>query len=490
MAQSHRREVVGLTALMVMAALTGCSAEAGLDHDRIDAGEQPVPDGGPDGADAAGPTDAGNPCDGVVCNDPPAVRCDGSVSVIPNAAGTCFVEGGEAVCQYQENRNDCAESGEACDRGACVDPCEDVVCDDPPAPTCSDMTTRVTFAETGTCVSPAGVATCDYARTGTDCAATGEFCDAGECVEDNSCEGVICTTPPAPTCEDATLVTFAAMGTCSSPGGTPLCSYERTLTDCAATDLACSAGACVDPCIGFACTSPPTASCAGSTALTFAAEGACSSPGGVPACIYTPIETNCAATDRVCSAGVCVDPCVGLACTTPPADTCVGSLAVTYPVTGTCVSPGGVPICTYPPSQVDCAPTGRICAMGICQDADSCEGMTCNAPPVAICEGFTRVTYTAPGTCSGGTCSYARIETDCAATNQACAGGACIDPCVGFSCTTPPAGTCDGVTAVSYIPNGTCASPGGVPTCTYLFIETDCAATGQTCSEGDCVSPS
>jgi hypothetical protein len=130
-------------------------------------------------------------------------------------------------------------------------------------------------------------------------------------------------------------------------------------------------------------------------------------------------------------------------------------------------------------------------AMGGCYDA--CSGVTCDAPPAATCDGTVYTTYDAAGTCdvSTGTCDYAPTETDCAATNMACDPAAgCVDPCQGVTCDTPPDASCNGDTLTTYAPVGTCSSPGGVPECDYTPTDTDCTMTaGNECIAGACQAP-
>src|SRR5207245_7456741 len=83
-------------------------------------------------------------------------------------------------------------------------------------------------------------------------------------------------------------------------------------------------------------------------------------------------------------------------------------------------------------------------------------------------------------------------DTDCTASNDVCQGGACVDPCVGFTCNTPPAPTCTGAgnnTARTFAASGTCSSPGGNVQCAYAPTDQDCSLSGQTCAAGACTGP-
>lgn len=113
-------------------------------------------------------------------------------------------------------------------------------------------------------------------------------------------------------------------------------------------------------------------------------------------------------------------------------------------------------------------------------DANPCNGVTCASPPVATCtSATTRRTYSATGTCSGGTCSYAPSDTACA---FGCSGANCnVDPCLGVTCASPPPASCaDGTTRRSYGTPGTCSTGA----CTYPPTDTPCpSAPPPTCAD-------
>jgi hypothetical protein len=61
-------------------------------------------------------------------------------------------------------------------------------------------------------------------------------------------------------------------------------------------------------------------------------------------------------------------------------------------------------------------------------DADPCLGVTCSSPPAPGCYGAaTRETFTAMGSCFEGTCYYGSIYTPCG-YGQLCAGSVCVSP--------------------------------------------------------------
>jgi hypothetical protein len=254
-------------------------------------------------------------------------------------------------------------------------------------------------------------------------------CADSDCADDPACEvvdpcaDVVCDAPPANDCEDAVAVTYPSVGACMDG----VCGYEATRTDCAATEQLCEAGACVDPpdpCAGVVCDAPPAAMCDGQVAVTYPAQGACAEG----ECSYEATRANCAANGQICEAGACVappDPCQGVVCNMPPAAMCDGQVAVTYGVSGTCDDGE----CSYEATRADCAANGQLCEAGACvAPPDPCQGVICNMPPSAMCDGQVAVTYGVSGTCDDGECSYAAMRADCAANEQICEAGACVNP--------------------------------------------------------------
>jgi hypothetical protein len=95
----------------------------------------------------------------VTCDTPPPATClDGLTLRTFDASGACA--GGQ--CSYTSHDTFC---GSGCANGRCTDPCDGVVCTNPPAPRC-DGDSLVTFASPGSCV----LGSCSYAPTPTSCA--------------------------------------------------------------------------------------------------------------------------------------------------------------------------------------------------------------------------------------------------------------------------------------------------------------------------------
>jgi hypothetical protein len=390
-----------------------------------------------------------NPCDGVSCNTPPASACaDAQTLRISEPTGTCS----QGACSY-------ATHDEACDHG-CVDgacagnPCQGVTCSAPPASVCLDGTTLKVFNASGTCSQGA----CSYAASQATC----QFgCASGACVND-PCAGKTCSQPPAAFCLDvSTLRSFGTAGVCS--GGS--CLYTPADTTC---QFGCSNGACAhDPCAGKSCTQPPAPACITSTTLrTFGTAGVCS--GG--SCLYTPADTTC---QYGCTNGACAgNPCQGISCTTPPASTCADPQTLkTWQTPGACS--GGA--CGYQSQLITCQ---YGCANGACAN-DPCQGVTCSQPPANTCaDTQTLRTFTSPGTCAGGGCSYAPRLVTC---QFGCASGACNnDPCAGVTCATPPAKAClDATHLRTFNASGACSAG----SCTYAAIDSTCQ---YGCSNGGC----
>lgn len=184
-------------------------------------------------------TSPGQTCDANECTTPPVSVCQGQTLVAYAASGTCDDLG---TCVYEQIVTNCVAQDSQCIDGACVpneeeDLCEDVVCDSPPAPTCINSYTGVTYAEIGECIG--GV--CQYETTNVDCMER-EDCVDGACIPaPDPCDDMVCDSPPAPSCDGNTAVTYSDTGDCDFGD----CSYEEVRTDCSADEV-CSEGSCLD----------------------------------------------------------------------------------------------------------------------------------------------------------------------------------------------------------------------------------------------------
>ncbi len=532
-----------------------------------------------------------DPCADVVCATPPPATCEGGgVSIAFESAGTCRA----GVCTYAEVVENCtAVLGGTCVDGYCVDPCEGIVCDEPPPGTCNGGTLEgyepIGYCELGTCIYPrrntpcnellggscvdgACVTSCDdgcsspppdecssdvliaYDTDGTcvsgvciydteaiDCVARG----GGECVDGactDPCEGVTCAPPPDD-CDGLLRRFVVEAGECF--GGS--CMWDYDFEDCAATPGGfCDRGRCIDPCDTEPCTTPPTGTCDGDVRFGFEDIGACFAG----ECTYLALDpVNCGTEFRgtcedgrcltecdlgcptvpasfcrgtdlieavqtgcndgicefgeaplscpgelgpnwICESGACVDTCGDVECTELPPSTCVAGVFTQVPA-GAC----SLGSCRYDPVTVGCPGTnGDICNGSRCVADGRCDSLQCDTPPAPACsiDGRSRIVFGA-GTCAAGECDWAETVTPCASGTR-CEAGVCVSvptTCAAVVCNTPPASSCEGEIAVTHAPGiGTCEVDGGVAECEYgdLMTRTDCAFTGQNCVAGACVT--
>lgn len=267
-----------------------------------------------------------------------------------------------------------------------------------------------------------------------------------------SCQGVVCDTPPAPICANPeTRRVFSAGGTCENG----VCVYPSADARCVS---GCEDGQCAgDTCVGVTCDTPPGATCADeSTLRSFESRGSCS--GGD--CAYAPVDTPCGFG---CEDGACKpDPCIGVACESPPAAVCLdGTRRRSYVSPGTCERGD----CTYSKLDSTCQDG---CANGACK-GDPCAGVVCDVAPSAVClDGTTLRRYASTGTCQGGDCSFDSSTMSCV---FGCEKGACKpDPCETVTCSSPPASNCkDAYTQVAF-GSGACSDG----SCTYSPTLTTC----------------
>lgn len=416
----------------------------------------------------------------TLCSTPPAAVCrEGGVLRTYVAPATC-----DKGCAYQAIDRTCSDG---CRDGQCVtttpdkdagtttpptdagtttrptdagfDACDGISCNTPPAKTCASNAELRVYEASGSCSQ----GTCSYGSSLQACA---RGCANDACIGD-PCQGVACHQPPAASCIDAsTLKTFSADGTCSAGA----CSYMASTISC---QFGCANDACTnDPCAGKTCSAPPASACVSATVRrTFANPGTC----GGGTCAYASVDTTC---QFGCAAGVCAnDPCAGVACTTPPAATCVdANTRRSFSNAGTCAGGG----CTYTSSDTTCT---FGCASGTCK-ADPCTGVSCTTPPAASCvDANTARHYGTAGTCGGGTCTYAPVDTAC---SSGCTAGACNGPvCGSTQCNTPPADTCTSSSTLKHYAHlGTCGSG---TTCGYTSSSIQCSSG---CLNGACIAGS
>lgn len=214
-----------------------------------------------------------------------------------------------------------------------------------------------------------------------------------------------------------------------------------------------------NPCEGVTCNDPPANTCADAQQLTvFDTNGACDNA----TCHYASHLVSC---PQGCAQDACVgDPCVGVTCQDPPANFCADATHLSvYGPSGHCS--GGV--CSYDTHSEYCS---YGCANDVC-DGDPCAGVSCTAPPANYCTDDSHLeVYASPGACLGAACQYTHHNEFC---SFGCLQGACEgDPCLGMSCTSPPSSYCvDTGTLKQYEATGACT--GG--SCDYQSSNVNCA---------------
>lgn len=183
------------------------------------------------------PACAGDPCVMV-----PKPWCEDDLTLVTYGLGEC-AEGN--VCVYPSQKVTC-DFG--CQAGACApDPCEGVVCLDPPNAQC--------YAPQGICIA----GSCNYTMhyPGTPCD-DGNLCTlADQCDATGLCGGVPVTCPVlAPECINENTSRSYSSGTCKPETGE--CEYAFVDTEC---EAGCNpeTGLCFgDLCAGILCYTPPT----------------------------------------------------------------------------------------------------------------------------------------------------------------------------------------------------------------------------------------
>ncbi len=492
-------------------------------------------------------------CDPNPCQAPPANECaDGDTVRERNAPGQCQESNGRPECSYPANERDCA-GGERCEAGRCVDdPCAPNPCDAPPAERCApDGRGVLSFAAQGACAEVGGEAACDYDEQRVDCD-PGEVCQNAACVpvQGDPCDPNPCQEPPAEECgpDGVSRLSYIGPGVCEPIDGAPDCSYEQRRTACADGDV-CREGRCVpvegDPCDPNPCLRAPDPGCAadGSTRLIYEGAGVCANVEGRPECNYEPEEQACGAGE-VCREGACEladDVCRPNPCQQPPEPSCSadGRSRISFRGPGQCADEEGRPACEYERIQNPCAndetcrdgecvEAGQACVPDPCDvapppacsedgtarivyaDGGTCEERlgaphcdfesareVCDQPPAEVCAPDARalLTYAAIGRCLPGdeeaTCDYAEARVACG-PGQACRDARCVDvagdPCADNPCQNPPDEICsaDQRSSVAFQGPGTCeVGADGGPECRYDRLNTDCAPE-ETCVDGAC----
>ncbi|MBX3181660.1 MAG: hypothetical protein KF915_03445 [Polyangiaceae bacterium] len=382
--------------------------------------------GGSSGTAGSG---GGSPCDGVVCDQPPASVCEGS-GLRVYQAGAC----NEGTCDYPSQVVSCPNG---CAGGVCTgDPCIGVSCNTPPAPTCEDASNRRVYEATGTCHE----GTCSYASSLAPC----PFGCQGNVCEGDPCAGVSCVNPPASYCRDASYLVHSPSGICVDGN----CSYVTTDIYCS---HGCQAGRCLDdPCAGVNCITPPARNCKDpNTARIYAPVGSCAA--GL--CNYSETEIPC---PYGCVSGVCRDCQVDGDCAS-------GS----WCQSGSCVPCNDSGHCGA--SCTNCTASGLVCSAGACVQ---CTGSGLCGPG-EYCESQVCTPCTTDARC-GSSCTACGSGTRCGGL------GGCVN-CDTVSHCGPTCSPCGGATPY-------CNGNGASSQCVQCTQDNHCS-TGEVCRDGSCSPP-
>jgi hypothetical protein len=250
-----------------------------------------------------------------------------------------------------------------------------------------------------------------------------------------------------------------------------------------------------DPCAGVVCTEPPPSACLDfGTSRYYPPFGTCVDG----QCIYEPVDQVCEHQCDVAT-GLCQgDPCVGVACQSPP-NAC-------FHANGTC-SAGA---CVYTAANSLNCDDGNPCTTDdTCQEG-ACRGTPkdCNSPPAAACLSSSTLRQWEPvGTCDmSGNCRYDPRDVSCEygcvngqCQNDPCAGGCddgnqCTndwcepmvgchhDPANGASCASGsgdcPVGVCSGSTCLPQA-GVTCMAEIDVDLCADVEVAGVCSSSGE-----------
>ncbi len=224
----------------------------------------------------------GEPCINITCNQPPARHCNGQNLTVFDTTGRCD----QGECVYGSQIIYCGDKG--CHNGSCIDtdPCDGVVCNNPPASYCVDNQNLLMFNRVGNCEDGA----CIYNPMPFMCPIE---CLGGQCKD--PCAGIMCDFPPATYCKDSTTLMHwnGMQGMCEAGA----CRYNLESLTCAQS---CSEGMCDgDPCAGMVCVTPPSPYCEGNRIVEYPAVGRCENDG---VCVYDEIFSDCPGE---CNNGMC-----------------------------------------------------------------------------------------------------------------------------------------------------------------------------------------
>ena len=250
----------------------------------------------------------------------------------------------------------------------------------------------------------APVTDCDFFRAVPGCIAPAPHCEGNEVVSSRNGR-------PAANLDSCVWVAEAcsasesAQGCCTTAMAS--CTFDETRAACGDGTI-CVDGNCVVPsgCTpGATCLAPvPRAWCDGETLVRYEERGSCEAG-------------QCRATERrdACPAGsLCRNgSCLPGGCGGPSGD-------------GGCCATSDL-ICSFTEERQDCAASGKVCVAGLCAPPTPCTlGAACEAPVIAPwCDGSQRVFYATTASCTGDRCAREELRADCP-NGTICRQGACV----------------------------------------------------------------
>ena len=177
-------------------------------------------------------------CADIDCR-PPASHCDEEIAVQYSGPGVC--DPVEAACDFSrvESRQSCPGRGQICRDGRCVSACEGN-CTPPPSECDGDRV--VSYTGNGECDSDLGTCRYNAVTSVEDCVPIQRVCRNARCVD--LCADAACPAP-APRCEGNLIITYRVDGRCVPTTGDCDFSAGRAVSDCAASDQVCERGECV-----------------------------------------------------------------------------------------------------------------------------------------------------------------------------------------------------------------------------------------------------
>ncbi|MBI2394004.1 MAG: hypothetical protein HYV09_30820 [Deltaproteobacteria bacterium] len=191
------RQLASLLALGVH--LAGCNAVLGLEELPVDAGDDATnEDATSDVVDTSVDTTVGDTAaDGAVDTGTTDAADAGDAADAKDASDAADANDASDASDASDAADGADVASDAADSSFDTDPCSGVLCNAPPASTCTDSKTRHVFASTGTCSG----GSCTYGAS--DVACTSQACVGGACVGSCSPGAKRCNANVPQTCDSS-----------------------------------------------------------------------------------------------------------------------------------------------------------------------------------------------------------------------------------------------------------------------------------------------